>query len=271
MLFRGPDPTLAPPQIVMRGISRRVLILTLLIVGVGLASGYGGAKIGRQYERNQMCCRTPRWRNVRLAVRETLGLVSFPSQIGQDKWVLETVFPGVGHGFFLDVGAADGTYLSNTKALEQRGWTGVCIDPFPTHMQDRTCQVLREVVFSKSGERVKFKASGEIGGISDTLGVWKDRTAEAPTVEFTTVTLADIIERTHAPQFIHFISLDIEGAELEALKGFPFDTHQIGALAVEHNYEEPKRSDIEKLMKSHGYVRFHSWQQDDFYIPAPRR
>lgn len=28
---------------------------------------------------------------------------------------------------------------------------------------------------------------------------------------------------------------------------------------------------LEKLMKSHGYVRIHSWQQDDFYVPAPRQ
>jgi FkbM family methyltransferase len=245
--------------------------MSLLIVAVALGSGYSGAKVGRQYERNQQCCRTPRWRNIRIAVTELLGLVSFPSQIGQDKWVLETVFPGVADGFFLDVGSADGTYLSNTKALEQHGWKGVCIDPFPTHMQDRTCQMLREVVFSRAGERVKFRASGEIGGISDTLGVWKERASQAPTVEFTTVTLADILERTHAPQFIHFISLDIEGAELEALKGFPFDTYKIGALAVEHNDEEPKRSEIETLMKDHGYLRIHSWQQDDFYVPAKRR
>jgi hypothetical protein len=36
---------------------------------------------------------------------------------------------------------------------------------------------------------------------------------------------------------------------------------------VEHNFEEPKRSQIQELMKSHGYERTHSWYQDDFYMP----
>jgi FkbM family methyltransferase len=248
-----------------------LLALALLLVLVGLGSAYAGAKLGMQYERNRLCCDTPRARNVWLSIRELLGLATFYSQIGQDKWVLETVFPGVKDGFFLDVGSAEGTHLSNTKALEQKGWTGICIDPFPSQMEGRTCRMLKEVVFSAADKRVSFKASAALGGIVDTLGVWKDKTAEAATVEFTTTTLRDILARNSAPRFIHFVSLDIEGAELEALEAFPFDTHKIGALAVEHNHEEPKRTQIEALMKSHGYERVHSWEQDDFYVPAGSR
>ncbi|NBS42100.1 FkbM family methyltransferase, partial [bacterium] len=93
---------------------------------------------------------------------------------------------------------------------------------------------------------------------------------QAPLVDFTTVTLGDILERTHAPAMIDFMSLDIEGAELDALKGFPFDRYQIGAMAIEHNYEEPKRTDIATYLKAHGYRRVHSVKQDDFYLPEQR-
>jgi FkbM family methyltransferase len=161
--------------------------------------------------------------------------------------------------------------LSNSKALEERGWRGICIDPFPKNMQDRSCQMLKEVVFSEPGKRLKFQAAGDVGGVTDTLGRWKGEALGAPTVEFTTTTLGEILERTRAPSFIHFVSLDIEGAELEALKGFPFDKYRIGALAVEHNDEEPKRTQIEALMRSHGYRRVHSWYQDDYYLPDRSR
>lgn len=248
--------------------ARLSLVATaLLVVVVALASGLVGAKVGKQYERNRLCCQTPRGRNILLSLRETLGLVRFPSQIGQDKWVLETVFPGVVDGFFVDVGSADGTLASNTKALEQRGWTGICIDPFPTHMDGRVCQMLKEVVYSEAGRSVAFQVSEELSGIKDTLGVWKERALKGRTVVFTTTTLGEVLARTNAPQFIQFVSLDIEGAELEALKGFPFDRHRIGALAIEHNDEEPKRTEIQALMKRHGYRRSHTWQQDDFYVP----
>jgi FkbM family methyltransferase len=209
-----------------------------------------------------------------VSAKEIQGLATFYSQMGQDTWVSEGVFPGVKNGFFLDVGSGDGTFMSNTKALEQRGWTGICIDPFPRNMQDRSCQIFKEVVFSKAGERVKFWAADEWGGIiDDTFGISKDKMQKyqdrkARTVEFTTVTLADILERAQAPRFIHYVSLDIEGGELHALKGFPFDTYQIGALTVEHNYQEPKRSEIKALMESHGYKRVHTLERDDCYVPA---
>jgi len=249
-----------------RRLSRALVTFSVLLVVV-LASGVAGGVLGRQYERNRLCCKTPRWHNIWLSAQEIAGRKKFYSQIGQDKWVAETVFPGVTNGFFLDVGSADGTLLSNTKALEQRGWKGICIDPFPAHMEDRTCQMLKEVVFSESGKQVKFQAAGDIGGVATTLGAFKDTALTAPTVEFTTVTLNDILERTHAPRFIHFVSLDIEGAELEALKGFPFNEYKVGAWAIEHNWEEPKRTEIERLLKAYGYQRSHSWYQDDFYVP----
>ena len=254
----------------LRSLTRGLLAIALLGI-VATGSGYVAFKVGRQYERNRMCCDTPRKQNVWLSLREIFGRTQFYSQIGQDKWVLETVFPDVKDGFFLDVGSGDGTALSNTKALEERGWRGICIDPFPKNMEGRTCQMLKEVVFSESGKRMQFQASGDVGGIRDTLGKWKGEALGAPTVEFTTVTLRDVLESSKAPRFIHFMSLDIEGAELEALKGFPFDKYKIGAMAVEHNDEEPKRSEIEALMRSRGYRRVHSWYQDDFYLPERSR
>jgi FkbM family methyltransferase len=176
----------------------------------------------------------------------------------------------VKNGFFLDVGSGDGTYISNTKALEQKGWTGICIDPFPRNMQDRTCQIFKEVVSNKSGEQVKFWAADDWGTIIDEAHPreYKTQQFSAPTVELTTVTLGDILERAKAPRFIHYMSMDIEGGEVNALKGFPFDRYQIGALSVEHNYQEPKRSEIKALMESHGYKRVHTLDRDDLYVPA---
>ena len=243
-----------------------LLLVTMLVVAIG--SAYTGLRVGQQMERNRQCCLVPTSRNLPLSLREVLGLAPpFHSQIGQDKWVVETMFPGETKGFFLDVGSADGTELSNSKALEERGWTGICTDPFPKNMAGRSCRMFKEVVFSEKGTPIRFQAAGAIGGITDTIGVGKGSAMAAATVELMTTTLAAILEEAQAPELIHFMSLDIEGAELEALKAFPFSRHRIGAMAVEHNFEEPKRTEIEALMKQHGYERVHSWRQDDFYIP----
>ncbi len=123
------------------------------------------------------------------------------------------------------------------------------------------------MVSSAAGQVVKFHTHSGLGGIADTLGKWKDEAEKSPAVELTTTTLGELLERAKAPSYMHFLSLDIEGAELEALKGVPFDRYRFGAMAIEHNEEEPKRSDLMKFLDEKGYQRVHTFRQDDFFAP----
>lgn len=223
----------------------------------------------KQYDVNRVCCDFSFVQAVTLSAREAIGGLTFPSEIGQDKWVIVKMFPGVTDGFFLDVGSGHGTIGSNTKALEELGWRGICVDPFPVHMEGRTCEMVKEVVSDVAGQMVKFHTHAGLGGIADTLGKWKTEAEKSPAVELPTVTLADILERSKAPAYIHFLSLDIEGAELHALRGIPWDKYRFGAMAIEHNDEEPRRTNMQQFLASHGYERVHSFKQDDFYAPVP--
>src|SRR5262252_1407600 len=252
-------------------LSKTMLLTAVVLAGaIALGSAYAGLKLGRRDQRDADCCQLSLSRSLLVSAKEKLGIVTFYSNMGQDKWVSEAVFPGVNNGFFLDVGSGDGTFTSNTKTLEQKGWSGICIDPYPKNMLGRTCQVVKEVVSDESGKKVKFFAHpGLMGGIVDTLSDTRKKIIDtAPIVEVTTVTLRDILERANAPRYIHYVSLDIEGGEVNALEGFPFDEYQMGALTVEHNYHEPQRTTIRTLMESHGYKYVHTSIRDDFYIPA---
>ena len=185
-----------------------------------------------------------------LTLQEAIGGgPSYPSEIGQDKWVIFKMFPGVRDGVFLDVGSGHGTIGSNTKALEELGWTGICVDPFPTHMEGRTCVVEKAVVSSVAGQVVKFHTHAGLGGIADTLGKWKEEAEKSPAVELTTVTLGELLERAKAPSFIHFLSLDIEGAELEALKGVP--VRQVSIRRDGHRAQR-RRTEADRLTEVSG-------------------
>ncbi len=239
-----------------------------LLLVVAAAVYYLAVPFRAQFIANRACCQLSLVRNVRVTANELFGRVTYSSQIGQDKWVLEKVFPDVTDGYFLDVGSGHGTFHSNTVELERRGWKGICVDPFPTAMETRTCQMFKEVVWSVPGKVMTFHMAEGLAGLADTLGRWREEAQKAPSVELTTVTLDDLLTRAKAPAFIHFMSLDIEGAELDALKAFPFDRIRLGSLAIEHNYEEPKRTEIVELLAKHGYERVHSLWQDDFFVPA---
>src|SRR5262249_32539399 len=171
-----------------------VAMLFFLVAGA-LGSAYVGAKLMVKYQIDAACCNLSPQRTIFVSVKEKLGLVRFYSQMGQDKWVSEAVFPGVRDGFFVDVGSGEGTLISNTKSLEEKGWTGICIDAFPRGMENRTCQVVKAVVFSEAGKRVKFWAGGDWGGIIDNVSKSNMQAYEAPTVERTTETLGDILDR----------------------------------------------------------------------------
>jgi hypothetical protein len=252
--------------------SRRSIVAALVVlatVGVLGAMGYSRAEPFRtQFAANRECCRIPLLRNISVTRAELRKERTYFGEIGQDKWVIETMFPDVNNGFFVDVGSGHGTIGSNSKRLEQLGWKGVCIDPFPVYMEGRTCQVFKEVVFSVTGRPMVFRAAKGLAGLEETLGSWNTKAKVAPAVEFTTTTLDDILMRGGAPAFIHFMSLDIEGAEFEALKGLSFDRFRVGAFVIEHNNEEPKRTNIRKLLESKGYELSHTFKQDDFYRPA---
>ena len=246
--------------------SRRAIVSALAVLVILGALGYSAAEPFRtKFLTNRECCDIPLARNVGVTLAELRGERAYAGEIGQDKWVLETMFPDVTDGFFVDVGSGHGTIGSNTVMLERRGWKGLCIDPFPVHMEGRTCQMFKEVVFSEAGKEMTFRAAKGLAGLEDTLGSWNTTAMRAPAVQFTTTTLDSILTRGRAPAFVHFVSIDIEGAEFEALKGFPFDRVRVGAWAIEHNFEEPKRSDVKALLESHGYVRTHTFKQDDFY------
>ena len=204
--------------------------------------------------------------SLRLELAQRLGWARFHSQFGQDKWIIGVVFPGVKNGYFVDVGSADGIVNSNTKALEDLGWTGVAIDPFPTHWSTRKSLLFREVVSSRKGDTVEFRLAGEVGGIVDTLGRYRSETEKVPTVRLTTTTIADVLERARAPRYIHYVSLDVEGAEYDVLQAFPFSTHEVGAFTIEHNMEEPKRSLIRSLLEARGYRFVRQQVVEDWFV-----
>src|SRR5262245_19720097 len=78
----------------------KAAVVALFLGVVALVAGFVGLKLGVRYRIDQECCQIPLPRSLVVSAKERLGLVTFYSQMGQDKWVSEEVFPGVKNGFF---------------------------------------------------------------------------------------------------------------------------------------------------------------------------
>ena len=196
------------------------------------------------------------------------------SQLGQDIEVL-TFFNNKESGFFVEIGASDGIFLSNTYLLEtQYKWKGICCEPIPESfekcVQNRPNSICyNEAVYNESGLTLTFDICNTgilLSGISHCIDKHKAEVDSDKTViEVQTISLLDVLDKANAPSFIEYMSLDTEGSELEILKNFDFEKYTFGLIDVEHNYIEPRRSEIRNLLLSKGYIFKGENRWDDMY------
>jgi hypothetical protein len=89
--------------------------------------------------------------------------------------------------------------------------------------------------------------------------------ANKTTIQVQTISLLDVLDTANAPSFIEYLSLDTEGSEFEILQNFNFEKYTFGLIDVEHNYVEPRRSEIRNLLLSKGYIYVGENHWDDMY------
>ncbi len=160
-------------------------------------------------------------------------------------------------GTFVEVGANHPINLSQTWLLEQNGWTGILVEP-----QAHCCEALRA---GRPGSKVWQVAcsSPEKRGTAKFLISEEDvKSALAPSetdldVQYSgsetvrVVTLSEIL----AEEGIHeldFLSVDVEGFELDVFQGLDFERVRPKLILVEdhvhhlqtHHYLQSKRYDL---------------------------
>lgn len=186
------------------------------------------------------------------------------AQLDQDAWI-EGLFPKGYKGYFIDIGAATGTWISNSYHLEKDlGWTGICVEPMPEAFEklkaDRQCRTFNLAVDDKNG-KAKFTIKGEMSQIVfDNDADNRDIFGGGPSgqiVEIETVTPEELLKRAEAPTDIDYLSLDTEGNERHILAVFPFHQYKVKAITVEHNAHRQgpeRRNSIRCTLLAHGFV-----------------
>jgi FkbM family methyltransferase len=199
------------------------------------------------------------------------------SQLGQDLEVV-SFYDEKKDGYFIEIGASDGIYLSNTYLLEiQYNWKGICVEPIPEKyiklIENRPNSICYDnAIYHSSDIIMDFDIANNfdvLSGISIYLGdvehLKKEIDKNKSTIKVKTLSLNDLLEQSNAPTFIEYLSLDTEGSEYEILKPFNFKKYTFGLIHVEHNYVEPRRSNIRNLLVSNNYVYIGENEFDDMY------
>jgi FkbM family methyltransferase len=173
-------------------------------------------------------------------------------------------------GYFVEFGAVDGLFTSNTLLLERDyGWRGIVAEPakrwHSALKQNRSCSIDERCVWSRSGETLKFYEAPE-NELSSIDALSNSRPGRRYNVD--TVSLADLLREHDAPKIIDYLSMDTEGSELEILKSFFPTEYRFRVITVEHQYDAARQQDIHRLLTTHGYKRIFDdlsmWE--DWYI-----
>jgi hypothetical protein len=204
------------------------------------------------------------------------GTISYSLE-GEDL-ILASLLRDVAQGTYIDVGANHPTRINNTYRLYQLGWTGLAIDgndafePIwtATRPNDRFIQAL----LSDSAKDAEFRMFPD-----DTISSMDTDTGKRYAARFepgaTTVkkmrtrTLAELREHYLPGTEIHLLSVDVEGEDLNVLKGADLPQMQPGIIVVETkncSLYHPQDSAIVDYLTALGYRLIAKTPLDAFFV-----
>jgi len=206
---------------------------------------------------------------------------SFFSQFGQDEYLETQVFKGATGGFFIDVGAHNGITINNTLFFERnRGWTGLNIEPiksvFDRLMIHRPhCINLNVAVDESNGTAAFIQNAGYtemISGLSSSFDArhharlaFENSThgGQSQVIEVETRRLDSICDE-YGISRVHYLSVDVEGAEFKVIKSINFEKLHIDVIGFEDNYADASLPIVDFLNRR-GYRVIHR-KMDIFMI-----
>ena len=186
------------------------------------------------------------------------------------------------NGYYIEIGANDGVSQSNTYYFEkERGWAGLLVEPVlhnflkcQMHRSNRNnfyCGACVSFNYEKSYIKLLFSnlmtiSLGQKNDISDPLSHAKkgqrylqdgDKITE---IMAPARTMTSLLDEFCAPNQIDLLSLDVEGAEIDVLKGIDHSKYRMKYILVEcRNIQRMK-----KYLKSKKYLFVEKMSHHDY-------
>ena len=208
----------------------------------------------------------------------TNQLVRSLAQEGQDVFLFRTAFQNVCRGTFVEIGGADGRSNSNTYGAEMdMGWQGILIEANPKSYERMSRRFERThslKIFGAIGDKESNVTYLQIEGPQAQLscvkefampehlnrieremkasGVGKIKNVTVPMKPLHTWLLDNNMSH------VNWLSLDVEGAELNVLKTLDFSKVQFDFIQIEEN---GAKSDLEEFLAAFDFFLYKPWME----------
>ena len=181
------------------------------------------------------------------------------SQLCQEAFVVAYTLNEI-EPYYLEIGAFHPEKYSNTASLRKfMGWAGLSVDPSKESLKAFTDAGLADAFLNLG--------VGPVGGsayfYSDGAFSQTHHESAKSAIEIEILGIRDLVLLN--PN-VTYVSLDIEGGELEIIRAFPWDICKPRVFTIEHNYDLIMKNELAGLMASEGYrqvldsvTNFESW------------
>lgn len=166
------------------------------------------------------------------------------SQYGEDLLIKLALPEPKAKGFYVDVGCHHPRRGSNTYGLYRKGWHGLLIDLEEEKVL--ACRLRRRrdkavvAAVSDQEQEVSIYSPGEFStNTTITLSSVSSPHGYRPIGRLHTTTLTNLLDQYQAPQDFALLSVDVEGADHQVIKGLDFDRYTPRVICVE-NWESAR-------------------------------
>ncbi len=216
-----------------------------------------------------------------------LGLYSrrlgYFSQNGQDYFLDKKIFHGMHNGFFVDIGTFSPDFDNATYFFERhKNWKGLAIEPQIKHVAAwravRKTPIIHAAASSTSGTSnfivvdhpsvMNYNAwSGLESSIANEKMTLLPPETNKTSITIPTTTVTEALEKFAEPnKIINYMSIDVEGHEMEVLKGIDFNKFNIQCIVIENDILPEGDPIIHNYMISKGYKYIARLTSDDIFI-----
>ena len=196
------------------------------------------------------------------------------SQAGQDKIIKERFFKNKKTGFFIEIGAYDGIEGSNCYHFEKfLKWDGIAIEPsniqFKKLKKNRKCKLFNKAISDEIKE-VEFievtEGLTQMSGINEKYYkknfdfISNNEKSKIQNYNLKTITFEQVVSQGID---IDYLSIDIEGGEMDLLKSINFNNNNIKIISIENN--TPADLNFENFFKNKKFIYFDRIGQDEIF------
>jgi FkbM family methyltransferase len=205
-----------------------------------------------------------------------------------DAIVFDQFFPGEHNGILVEIGAARPDFLSIGASFRAKGWRTISVEPNPAFAAihrslnheilefacsdtdaDEVDFVIAETngAAEYQGGRISaesFSSLGIRGDFEKLFSSVKDQFS-TQTIKVKTRRLDTILASVGDLKRLDILAVDVEGWELECLKGFSFGSLAPKVAIIENLFHE---TGLIEFMKAHGYELWQRLEPNDIYLNA---